>query len=221
MFGEVSPFYDLLNRLLSLGLDQGWRRRAVAELRLPPQGVLLDVATGTGDVAIEVLRSLGRCRVVGVDVSRPMLVRGGKKLPDAARCRFTLGRAEALPFADGSFDGATCAFGVRNFSPVVPCLAEMGRVVRPRARVVVLELTRPSSRLLRMLHGAYLRSVVPALGGAFGRLGAYRYLAASILAFPSPPEFLALMAEAGLADCRHIPLSGGVAGIFVGEARGT
>jgi demethylmenaquinone methyltransferase/2-methoxy-6-polyprenyl-1,4-benzoquinol methylase len=218
MFGEVSPFYDLLNRLLSLGLDRGWRRRALDELRVSGPGVLLDVASGTGDVAVEAQRASAGLRVVCVDVSATMLARGRRKVRDPARCRFVVARAQALPFRDRLFDAAVCAFGVRNFSPLVPSLREMGRVVRPGGRVVILELTRPQALLLRLAHAAYLKSVVPGLGGLFGRLQAYRYLAASIFAFPAAPDFLRLMEEAEVRNCRRVALSGGIATLFVGEA---
>ncbi len=216
MFGRVSPYYDLLNRILSLGLDQGWRRRALAELKLPAKGRLLDVATGTGDVALWALRLFPQCQVVGVDLSAPMLALGRKKV-GGERCSLLLAQAQRLPFASHAFDAVVCAFGVRNFSPLFPCLQEMGRVIRPRGQVAILELTRPSFPPLRFLHALYLRSVVPALGGLFGRLGAYRYLTASVFAFPPPEAFLSLLVRAGFQNPHHIPLSGGVAGVFLGE----
>jgi demethylmenaquinone methyltransferase/2-methoxy-6-polyprenyl-1,4-benzoquinol methylase len=218
MFGEVSPRYDLLNRLLSLGLDQGWRRQALAQLSLPTGGRLLDVATGTGDMALLALRLFPGCQVVGIDVSESMLALGQQKI-GLGRCRFLLARAQELPFADNTFAGVTCAFGVRNFSPVLSCIQEMGRVTQPGGRVVILELTRPSFPLLRFFHALYLRSAVPLLGALFRRAGAYRYLATSILAFPAPQEFLPVLAEAGLERPRHIPLSGGIVGVFLGEKK--
>ena len=204
MFGEVSPHYDLLNRLLSLGLDQGWRRRALAQLFLSAGGRLLDVATGTGDMAALALRFFPGCQVVGIDVSEPMLALGRRKA-GSERCRFLPAQAQELPFADHTFAGVTCAFGVRNFSPLFLYLQEMVRVVQPGGRVVILELTCPASTVLRFLHALYLRSALPALGILFGHSRAYRYLATSILSFPAPEEFLSLLVEAGLEYPGHIP----------------
>ncbi len=223
MFGEVSPYYDLLNRLLSLGLDQGWRRRTLAQLSLPAGGRLLDVATGTGDIAALALRLFPGCQVIGIDVSEPMLALGQQKLAlgqrklGAQHCRFLLARAQDLPFADHTFAGVTCAFGVRNFSPLLPCIREMYRVTQPGGQVAILELTRPVSAVLSFFHALYLHSVVPLLGTLFGRTKAYRYLATSILAFPAPEEFLSLLAKAGLERPRHVPLSGGIASVFWGK----
>jgi demethylmenaquinone methyltransferase/2-methoxy-6-polyprenyl-1,4-benzoquinol methylase len=148
-----------------------------------------------------------------------MLALGWQKV-GPERCHFLPARAEELPFADHAFAGVTCAFGVRNFSPLLSCVREMCRVVQPGGRVVILELTRPVSAILRFFHRLYLHSAVPVLGTLFGRPSAYRYLAASILSFPSPEEFLWLLTKVGLERPRYIPLSGGTAGVFLGDKPG-
>ncbi len=223
MFDAVARRYDLLNRLLSLGRDRYWRRRAVDELgpRPEPGGRYLDVGTGTGDVAVELLRRAPGASVVGVDLSLAMMALASSKLDRAevsGRAAFAAGDAGGLPFRDGEFSGVISAFGLRNMVGPADAVAEMARVLRPGGRLVVLELTRPKGRLLRALHRCYCRVWVPVLGRVLSRGEAYRFLVRSIQEFPPPEQVMGMMEAAGLAGVSHVPLSGGIVTLFSGEA---
>jgi len=220
MFDRIAGRYDLLNRVLSLGRDGAWRRRAVRALVLQPGGRYLDVATGTADVAIEMARVEPTARIDGVDPASEMLAEGRAKI---ARRRLLegidlhLGSIEPLPSADGTFDGAVIAFGIRNVTDRLLGLREMARVVRRGGRVVVLELTEPTRGLLAPLSRLYIRHLVPRLGGLLAGEAEYRYLQQSIAAFPAPGRFLDLMREAGLAEPSAASLTCGVCHLFVGR----
>ena len=222
MFDRIAPRYDLLNRLLSLGIDRGWRRAAVAALRLPPRARVLDLATGTGDLALEVLRRHPDARVAGLDPARRMLAIGREKVRRrglAGRIVLAPGVAETLPFRDGSLDGITIAFGIRNVPDRSAALREMARVLRPGARVAILELGEPRTGLLAPLARTWVRGVLPRVGGLLSRSDAYAYLADSMRAFPPPEAFAGLMEDAGLRVLEVRPLAFGVATLFVGTPR--
>lgn len=213
MFGRITARYDLLNLCLSFGLDRLWRRAAVRQLRLPPGGSAVDLCCGTGDVTETLARQVGRPQVVGVDFVPAMLEKARVKYPGI---RFVEGDALAVPLPDAQFDGATVAFGLRNVDDVEALFREMRRLVRPGGRVVSLELTRPPG-LLGVLHGLFLRYVVPFVGGVIsGDPEAYRYLARSIAAFLPVQEVADRMRAAGLVDVRIVPLHGGIATLHVG-----
>lgn len=164
MFSAIAPRYDFLNRLLSAGYDRAWRRQAVAATALPREGILLDVCTGTADLALEAARQFPDARIVGVDFSRPMIALGAAKIGGARltdRVRLEVAQAEALPFADGSFDAVTVAFGLRNLPDRLPGLREMCRVLRPGGRAVILEFTTPPGALLRRAYLWYFHRVSP------------------------------------------------------------
>lgn len=198
MFDRIARRYDLLNALMSLGLDRLWRRRAARALEPRAGERFLDVATGTGDLARAILRRAPGAEVVGLDPSRAMLARAAAKLP---RATFVPGDARDLPFPDASFDGVSIAFGIRNVPDRPAALAEMARVLRPGGRLVILELNEPTNALARF----HVHHVVPLFGAE------YRYLQRSIAAFP-PPERVA--AEIGLPV--HVTrLTLGVASLFV------
>lgn len=219
MFDRISPRYDLLNRLLSVGLDRGWRREAVRRMSAPPGGRVLDVACGTADLALEAARAVRGGAVVGVDFSAPMLVRARRKAESARRgapVHLALGAAEHLPVASGSFDAAGIAFGIRNVPDRPRALREMARAVRPGGRVVVLELAAPRSGVLRRVVAFYLGRLVPLLGGSLSSGGAYRYLVRSMDSFPRPEDFLREMEEAGLVEAAVLPLPPSPAWIAVG-----
>ncbi|MBP7146114.1 MAG: ubiquinone/menaquinone biosynthesis methyltransferase [Acidobacteria bacterium] len=223
MFDRIAPRYDLLNRLLSLGLDRAWRRRAVAALQLRDGARVLDVASGTGDVALEVLRQVPGARVDAIDPAPRMLERARRKLDRAgagARVALALGDAGALPYADESFDGAIVAFGVRNFPDRERALREMARVTRPGGRVVVLELMEPRHGLLGALARFYCRRFVPAAGALLSGEREYRYLQQSMAAFPPPAEFAQLLGRAGLSAPSVEPLTFGVSCLFVARRPG-
>jgi demethylmenaquinone methyltransferase/2-methoxy-6-polyprenyl-1,4-benzoquinol methylase len=219
MFSAIAPRYDFLNHLLSLGIDRSWRRRAVEALgwQVRPDGRYLDGCAGTLDLALELARRPGfGGLVVGADFSVAMLQLGRAK-GAAGPVAVTAADALGLPFRDGAFDGATVGFGVRNFADLDEGLAELARVLRPGARVVILEFTVPSSRALRALYLLYFRRVLPVLGRAIsGHPTAYSYLPESVDSFPSPGELLARLARAGFRDCGHRLLTGGIAALHWG-----
>ena len=221
MFDEIAPRYDLLNRLLSFGVDRRWRRVAVRQLAIPAQGRVLDVATGTGDVALEIARQTApSVRIVGADFTQGMLVRGRAKVATSAyRGRIELVNApcESLPHPDSTFDGVTIAFGIRNVVDRERGLREMTRVLKPGGRVVILEFATPRSRLFRSVYLCYFHCLLPRLGGLLSRRSAYQYLPESVQEFPDRETFLAMMAAAGLTALRCIDLTGGIAAVYVGE----
>ncbi len=222
MFDRIAGRYDLLNRLLSLGLDRGWRRRAVAALPQTPGARILDLATGTADVALEVLRQNPGATVVGLDPSSKMLDVGAAKVAElglAERIELRPGRAEDLPFAADSFDGVTIAFGIRNVPHRPRALAEMARVTRAGGRVVILELGEPASGLLAPLARFHVRRLVPRLGAWLSGEREYRYLQTSIADFPTAAEFAGLMAGAGLEVLAVRPLTFGACTLFVAQPR--
>jgi demethylmenaquinone methyltransferase/2-methoxy-6-polyprenyl-1,4-benzoquinol methylase len=222
MFDAIAHRYDLLNRILSLGVDQGWRRRAVRAMALPAAGRALDLATGTGDLALRIARTHPEVGVVGVDPSEGMLVVGRRKVARAGleeRVELVLGDACSLPFEDGTFDGTSIAFGIRNVVDRPRALAEMARVTRPGGRVVVLDLSEPRRGLLGPLARFHVRVLVPRIGALLSGAREYRYLQESIAAFPTPAEFAEAMEQTGLVVREVIPLTFGVAHLYVAEPR--
>lgn len=218
MFDGIARRYDALNRLMSFGLDRLWRRRAVTACALSSGSRVLDLATGTGDVALEILRQQPEASVVGLDPSTQMLAIGRDKVDAAGLTdRITLqpGEAETLPFDDNQFDAAIIAWGIRNVADRPGGLREMARVVRPNGRIVILESVEPTSGLLAPFARFYLHHVVPRLGAWLSREKAYRYLQTSIAAFPSPPEFSLMMTQAGLEVLEVRPQTFGVCCVFV------
>jgi demethylmenaquinone methyltransferase/2-methoxy-6-polyprenyl-1,4-benzoquinol methylase len=221
MFDDIAPRYDLLNRLLSCGVDIRWRRFAVRQLAIPPRGRVLDVATGTGDVALEIARQTDpSVRIVGADFTQGMLVRGREKVaasPARGRIELVNAPCEALPFPAASFDGVTIAFGIRNVVDRVAGLHEMARVLTPGGRLVVLEFATPRNRLFRAVYLTYFHRILPWLGGLLSRRSAYQYLPESVQEFPDRDTFLAMMGAAGLTALRCVNLTGGIAAVYVGE----
>ena len=224
MFDEIAPRYDLLNRLLSFGIDIWWRKRAVALLKdglAGPPDILLDMATGTADLAVEAL-SLGPRQVIGVDISEGMLALGRDKL--AARrldhqVALVQGDAADLPFDDDLFDGALVAFGVRNFEDLGAGLAEMRRVLAPGAPLVVLETSQPTAFPFKQGYDVYSQHVMPRIGRAVsGNAEAYEYLPESARQFPHGEAFLSEMRAAGYADVLARPLTFGVVSLYRGAA---
>jgi demethylmenaquinone methyltransferase/2-methoxy-6-polyprenyl-1,4-benzoquinol methylase len=216
MFDRIARRYDLLNRILSMGLDRRWRRRAVAALDPQPGERFLDLATGTADVALAVLRRQPDATVVGLDPSHQMLAVGAAKARAAGVAgKMTLlpGDAQELPFPDATFDGIIIAFGIRNVPDRSLALAEMARVLRRGGRAVILELNEPRNALARL----HVHRVVPLLGALLSGASEYRYLQKSIAAFPPPESFASLMATRGLHVEKIQPLTMGVACLFVGR----
>jgi len=221
MFDAIAARYDLVNRVLSLGLDGLWRRRLVAALGpLAPGDTVLDVATGTGDVALAVARRHPGVAVVGVDPSRGMLDRGLAKVAAAqwgGRIQLVEGDALRLPFEDGRFAATTIAFGIRNVADRHKALRELVRVTRPGGVVAVLELCEPAGGVFGRLARWYVHHVVPRLGAWLASASEYRYLQQSIAAFPPPAAFAAALADAGLLAVRVLPQTLGVCHVFVGH----
>ncbi len=221
MFSSIAPTYDLLNRILSLGADRKWRSAAVASMVPPAGGRHLDFATGTADMALEILRQKGgRAVVAGVDISMEMMRIGREKCRKTGwreRVSFLRAPGEDLPFRDGVFDSACVAFGIRNVADRERGLREMCRVVRPGGRVVVLEFSTPRGAVFGALYRFYFTRLLPRIGGWFSRRAAYAYLPESVLAFPRPEIFSGMMRAAGCSSVAHVPLSFGIVTLYVGE----
>ena len=215
MFDRIARVYDLMNSVMTAGMHHRWRERAADLARVGPGSRALDVATGTGDLAIELARR--GADVMGMDFSEGMLELAREKAPEL---RFEAGDALELRYADGEFDAATVGFGARNFADLDRGLLEMARVTRPGGRVVVLEITTPQRPPLSWFFGLWFERVVPALGRVAGDRDAYTYLPSSVRRFPGPPELAGRMAAAGLEDVRWLLTAGGIIALHVGTRRG-
>ena len=222
MFDRIAGLYDRMNTVMTAGLHHEWRRRATDLAELPPGGRALDVATGTGDLALELAARVGTGgEVVGIDFSERMLEVARAKADARAAIlggvgvRFETGNALALAYPDGEFDAATVGFGARNFSDVGGGLSEMVRVVRPGGRVVVLEITTPRRPPLSTFFDIWFDHVVPALGRLVDS-EAYSYLPSSVKRFPGPEELAAQMWDSGLREIRYVLTAGGIIALHVG-----
>jgi demethylmenaquinone methyltransferase / 2-methoxy-6-polyprenyl-1,4-benzoquinol methylase len=214
MFDRIASIYDLLNGVMTAGMHHRWRSRAADLARVGPGDRVLDVATGTGDLAIELKRRVGPSgEVVGSDFSDAMLELAREKAGDV---RFEHGNALGLPYEDDSFDAATVGFGARNFSDLAQGLREMTRVVRPGGRVVVLEITTPQRPPLSWFFRLWFDRVVPLLGRFAGDSDAYSYLPSSVRRFPNARGLGAAMAAVGMVDVRWLLTAGGIIAIHVG-----
>jgi len=211
MFDRIARVYDLMNSVMTVGMHQRWRERAADLAQAGPGKRALDVATGTGDLAIA-LRGRG-AEVVGMDFSEGMLELGRRKAPDV---RFETGNALELAYADGEFDAVTVGFGARNFADLDRGLGEMARVTKPGGRVVVLEITTPQRPPLSWFFRVWFDRLVPALGRVAGDPDAYSYLPSSVRRFPGPSGLAAKLVEAGLTDVRWILTAGGIIALHVG-----
>jgi len=211
MFDRIAGVYDLLNAVMTAGMHQRWRERTAELARVGPGSRALDVATGTGDLAVAL--SERGADVVGVDFAEKMLEIARRKAP---ALEFQAGNALALDFADGEFDAATVGFGARNFDDLDQGLREMARVVRPGGRVVVLEITTPQRPPLSWFFRVWFDHVVPVLGRVAGDSDAYTYLPNSVKRFPAPEALAGRMAAAGMQDVRWILTAGGIIAIHSG-----
>lgn len=219
MFDSIAPRYDLLNRVLSGGIDQQWRRRVIREVLENNPDRVLDIATGTADLALQAAKQ-GVERVVGVDISEEMLEVGrGKVRKGNLDGKITLqrGDAEKLPFSDRQFQAAMVAFGVRNFEDLAAGLSEIYRILKPGGKLVVLEFSRPTVFPVKQAYAFYSRFILPAVGRLIsGDSGAYTYLPESINVFPEGEDFLNWMREAGYTGLRAHRLTFGIASMYVG-----
>ena len=211
MFDTIAGRYDLLNRLLTLGMDVGWRRLTVRRLELDPGSLVVDVACGTGDLCREL--AAASLRPIGLDFSLGMLRAARTDAP------LVQGDALATPFGPASMDGVTCGFALRNVADIDRLFGEMARVVRPGGRVGILEVSEPVNPLLRAGHAVYFRRVVPAVGALLSDGSAYRWLPRSVSYLPEPAALMGMLAVAGFTAVRRRPLSGGIAQLIVGTRR--
>ncbi len=221
MFDAIAEKYDFVNRVLSLGMDQSWRRRAVRSLELGDGAgaTVLDLATGTADLALLLAEMIPAARILGIDPSSGMLAVGRKKVDAAGlagRIELREGDAQALDLPDRSVSGITMAFGIRNVPDRPRALREMARVTKPGGKVAILELSEPREGAMGALARFYVRGVVPRVGGTLSGKKEYRYLQESIAAFPPPAEFAATMRASGLDVLETVPLMFGAAVLFVG-----
>jgi demethylmenaquinone methyltransferase/2-methoxy-6-polyprenyl-1,4-benzoquinol methylase len=219
MFDAIAERYDFVNRVISLGIDQRWRRATARALDLPATSTVLDLATGTSDLAIQVVREFAGAHVVGIDPSARMLEFGRRKLSRlglAERIELEIGNAEQLRFEDGSVDGVCIAFGIRNVPDRPRALREMARVTRRGGRVAILELSEPRGHLLGAMARFHVHTVVPWLGSLLSGAREYRYLQRSIAAFPPAEVFAEQMRDAGLTPLEVRPLTFGVCHLYVG-----
>jgi demethylmenaquinone methyltransferase/2-methoxy-6-polyprenyl-1,4-benzoquinol methylase len=212
MFDTIAPRYDLVNRVMTFGLDQAWRRRTIAALALPAGALVLDLACGTGDLSrLGVRRGY---RVVGADLSAGMLAANTRVTPlveaDAAR----------LPFPDSAFDGIVCGYALRNFTDLAATLAESARVLRPGGRLAALEVDAPASPLLRAGYDVWFTRAVPVIGAALSDADAYRYLPRSVAYLPAAPELRRMLGQAGYSAVGIRPLAGGVSQLVVATRTG-
>jgi demethylmenaquinone methyltransferase/2-methoxy-6-polyprenyl-1,4-benzoquinol methylase len=221
MFDRIAGFYDRMNTVMTAGLHHEWRRRAVDLAALAPGDRALDVATGTGDLALELSARVGPGgEVVASDFSERMLEIARAKAARRPGLRFETANALALPYGDDVFDAATVGFGARNFSDLDRGLEEMTRVVRPGGRVVVLEVTTPQRPPLSTFFRLWFDRVVPLLGRVAGDPEAYNYLPNSVRRFPGPAELAAIMNRSGLSDIRYYLTAGGIIALHVGVVGG-
>ena len=218
MFSGIAPRYDLLNHLLSLGLDIGWRKKVARETGKIDCRRILDVCTGTGDMAVELCRFWrGKVHVDAIDFSRDLIEIGRRKIQKAGmngRITFREGDAERLPYKDGQFDALTITFGLRNINDRPKALREFYRVTRPGGCFICLEFSRPANRLFERIYFLYLMKLVPLVSGILGSdPAAYKYLGNTILDFPSPSELVRLIASAGWKEVTGRKLAGGIVAI--------
>lgn len=220
MFDQIARRYDMLNRVLSLGVDKGWRKRTVDALALAPGYRVLDLATGTADLALLIASLHPHGEIVGLDPSPGMLEVGRTKVAQrqlSSRIELVQGDAQDLPFADNAFDGTCIAFGIRNVPDRQRALREMARVTRAGGRVAILELSEPSGGVMGPLARFHIRTVVPRIGALLSGAREYRYLQQSIAAFPPPRVFADLMASCGLRVLSVDLLTFGVCALYVAQ----
>ena len=218
MFSAIAPRYDFLNRLLSLGIDRGWRRTLTRIALKNDTAAILDVACGTGDVSLSLRQKAPAARIVGLDFSQAMLDLAAVKIEnEQADIELVAASAEELPFPDTDFNLLTIAFGIRNVVDKKKALGEFYRVLKPQGRLAVLEFSQPDYTWLRLLYNFYFFKILPLIGGLFAKRSAYRYLPDSVARFPSRDEFVSWLKDAGFTDCRYHSLTFGIATLYLAE----
>jgi demethylmenaquinone methyltransferase / 2-methoxy-6-polyprenyl-1,4-benzoquinol methylase len=225
MFDTIAPRYDFLNHLLSFGIDIRWRKAAIAGIGCRDGGIILDIATGTGDMALAAAEAVNQsARIVGLDFCENMIRIARTKVAATAyrdRISFGVASCEALPFRDNTFDAATIAFGIRNVVDRGMGLREILRVLTPGGRLVILEFSNPKSTITRTAYHFYLCRLLPFIGGIFSDSRAYRYLPDTVLEFPDQDDFKKMMSAAGFEKTRHADYSFGIVTVYVGEKPST
>lgn len=227
MFNDIAPTYDKLNHILSLNVDKSWRRKAVRRMKKAVKGIkapiILDVACGTADSSIQILKNIDGSIIDAIDISEKMLEIGKmkvEKLELSDRIHFHVSPAESIGFQDNTYDAAFVAFGVRNFSDREKGLKEILRVLRPDASLFVLELSEPQNVMVRWLYNLYFKNIFPLIGKCVsGNANAYRYLQKSVEQFPMPKEFMSLLQSVGYQDVTHRALSFGLCRIYQAKKR--
>jgi len=221
MFNRIAPKYDFLNHFLSAGIDVGWRKKAIKKLKADDPKLILDIATGTGDLAILACRILDPEKIEGIDISTEMLELGKKKVEKeglSSKIHLQIGDSEAINFDSNSFDAGMVAFGVRNFENLEKGLAEIYRVLKPGARLVVLEFSKPKNWGMNSLYNLYMKIVAPKMAGWISKnKEAYEYLCESAKAFPERQNFVNILNSIGFSDTSFKPLSLGICCIYTGR----
>jgi demethylmenaquinone methyltransferase/2-methoxy-6-polyprenyl-1,4-benzoquinol methylase len=221
MFDSIAKRYDFLNRFLSLGIDKGWRKKAIANFEGKKMNHLLDIATGTADMALMAYQQIKPSKISGIDISEGMMQYGrikisAKKLSETIQ--LSLGDSIAIPFPDNSFDGAMVAFGVRNFADLEKGLKEINRVLQPGSKLVILEFSQPTSFWFKPIYNLYMKWITPTIGQLFsGNKAAYAYLNESVIAFPEGPAFLKIFEQAGFTEVSQQKLTLGICSIYCGS----
>lgn len=217
MFDRIAHKYDFLNHFFSMGIDKGWRKKAINSLKEIQPKYMLDVATGTGDFAVAAME-LNPTSIIGVDISEGMLAVGKKKIKEknlAEKIHLQYGDSEKLPFNDGQFDAITCAYGVRNFENLEIGLKEMNRVLRNGGKVAILEFSHPTTFPIKQLYKFYFKYIMPILGKAVSKDNtAYSYLPASVAAFPEGQQFVSILEKCGFNKVQAKPLTFGITTLY-------
>lgn len=218
MFNNIAGNYDFLNHFLSLGIDRSWRKKAIAVIAANAPVTILDVATGTGDLAIAAARKMPGTHITGVDIASQMLAEGTKKINTQgldSRIEMRLGDSESLPFDTAMFDAVMCAYGVRNFENLAAGLREMNRVMKPGGQLAILEFSRPASFPFKQLYGFYFRFILPTIGRIVSKHSrAYTYLPESVNAFPDGNQFCDILTTCGFRNAKANPLTMGVTTLY-------
>lgn len=221
MFNNIAARYDFLNHLLSFGIDIIWRKKAIALLKKEKPAFILDIATGTGDLALEALAALKPEKIIGLDVSEGMLALGREKIKKRKvedKIEMILGDSEKLPFSDNTFDAITVAFGVRNFEHLEIGISDMFRVLKPGGTLVVLEFSKPQDFPVKQLYNFYFKRILPLVGKMISKDHcAYTYLPESVNAFPDGKEFIKILEKTGFIQTKWKSLTGGVASLYTGK----
>lgn len=221
LFSSIANTYDLLNRVLSFGRDRYWRRFTIQKLSDVKHGIILDVATGTGDMALEIVKRFnGIVKVIGVDFSEEMLRLAKRKIEKYGfqeKINLYLNNAQSLPFEDEKFDAVLIAFGIRNIADKLKGLSEMRRVVKEGGKIIILEFSKPNYNIIKWFYHLYFVKILPVIGGLLSKVKyAYEYLPESVLEFPETEDFINLMKKAGFKDIRYDILTYGVVTVYVG-----